>query len=256
MDIRCDAQDMTTTSQPQQYADVVDLRRYPINEPDGQACRDLVRDCQDQLRDRGVAQLPGFLTPGRGPPDDRGGGPAGRPGLGERPEPHRLLRAARRSAGADHPRALLQHSAKKAIAYDLIPDAAPIRRLYESADLTAFIAGAGQAGALPQRRPAGRPGNRDLRRRRRARLALRQQRVLRTVMYPEVRGGRSLRLLTPGCATSATRTTPVSGRSCWATRAEWSGCPAARARSRSSAASTPCTGSHRSAARGRGSTRC
>jgi hypothetical protein len=72
-----------------------------------------------------VAQLPGFLTPdavrqmiaeadrlaGRAwasdqshtvyfePPDD--------------------------SAGADHPRALLQHSAKKAVAYDLIPAARP-----------------------------------------------------------------------------------------------------------------------------------
>jgi hypothetical protein len=131
---------MTTTSQPQQYADVVDLRQYPINEPDGQAYRDLVRDCRDQLRDRGVAQMPGFLTPGAvrqmiaeadrltsqawasdqshtvyfEPPDD--------------------------SAGADHPRALLQHSAKKAVAYDLIPHTAPIRRLYESGDLTAFIA--------------------------------------------------------------------------------------------------------------------
>ena len=34
----------------------------------------------------------------------------------------------------------MQHSAKKAIAYDLIPSGAPIRRLYESDDLTAFIA--------------------------------------------------------------------------------------------------------------------
>ena len=44
------------------------------------------------------------------------------------------------SAGPDHPRALLQHSAKKAIAYDQIPAGAPIRRLYASDDLTAFIA--------------------------------------------------------------------------------------------------------------------
>jgi hypothetical protein len=35
---------------------------------------------------------------------------------------------------------LLQHSAKKAIAYDQIPADAPIRRLDESDDLTAFIA--------------------------------------------------------------------------------------------------------------------
>jgi hypothetical protein len=44
------------------------------------------------------------------------------------------------SAGPHHPRALLQHSAKKAIAYDQIPADAAIRRLYESDDLTAFIA--------------------------------------------------------------------------------------------------------------------
>ena len=44
------------------------------------------------------------------------------------------------SAGPDHPRALLQHSAKQAIAYDQIPADAAIRRLYESDDLTAFIA--------------------------------------------------------------------------------------------------------------------
>jgi hypothetical protein len=49
---------MTTTSQPQQYADVVDLRRYPINEPDSQGLRDLVRDCQDQLRDAGWPSCP------------------------------------------------------------------------------------------------------------------------------------------------------------------------------------------------------
>jgi hypothetical protein len=44
------------------------------------------------------------------------------------------------SAGPDHPRALQQRSAKKAIAYDHIPPVSPIRRLYESDDLTAFIA--------------------------------------------------------------------------------------------------------------------
>jgi hypothetical protein len=85
----------TTTSQPQQYADVVDLRRYPINEAASQGCRDLVRDCQDQLRDRGVAQLPGFLTPGAVSQMTAEADLAGRPGLGERPEPHGLLRAAR-----------------------------------------------------------------------------------------------------------------------------------------------------------------
>jgi 2OG-Fe(II) oxygenase superfamily len=131
---------MTTTSQPQQYDDVVDLRRYPINEPDSQACRDLVRDCRDQLRDRGVAQLPGFLTPAAvSQMTAEAGRLAGRAWASD--QSHTVyFEPPDDSAGADHPRALLQHSAKKAIAYDLIPGGAPIRRLYESADLTGFIA--------------------------------------------------------------------------------------------------------------------
>jgi hypothetical protein len=122
------------------YEDVVDLRRYPINDPAGQEYQDLVRACRDQLRDRGVAQLVGFLT------------------LAAVTEMMALARSlaarawvsdqahtvyfepADESAGPDHPRALLQRSAKKAIAYDLIPSGAPIRRLYESDDLTGFVA--------------------------------------------------------------------------------------------------------------------
>ena len=131
---------MTTTSPSQQYADVVDLQRYPIHEAASQGRRDLVRDCQDQLRDHGVAQLPGFLTPGAVSQmiaeADRLAGQAW-----ASDQSHTVyFESPDDSAGADHPRALLQHSAKKAVAYDLIPDAAPIRRLYESADLTAFVA--------------------------------------------------------------------------------------------------------------------
>jgi hypothetical protein len=128
------------TAQASRYDDVIDLERYPIGDPAGPAFRDLVRDCGAQLRDHGVAQLPGFLTLGA---------------VGE------MLAVAERlagaawasdqahtayfeppddSAGADHPRALLQRSAKKAIAYDQIPADAPVRRLYESDDLTSFVA--------------------------------------------------------------------------------------------------------------------
>jgi hypothetical protein len=96
--------------------------------------------CQDQLRDQGLAQLTGFLTP---------------PAVSEMlalaselatqawasDQSHTIyFEPADDSEGADHPRALLLRSAKKAIAYDQIPVGAPVRRLYESDDLTRFIA--------------------------------------------------------------------------------------------------------------------
>src|SRR5260370_37996090 len=56
---------MTAATGPQAsgYNGVVDLSRYPINDPADPAYRALVQAGQDQLRDQGVAQLTGFLTP-------------------------------------------------------------------------------------------------------------------------------------------------------------------------------------------------
>jgi len=131
---------MTITSPSRRYEDVVDLQRYPIHEPDSQACRDLVLDCRDQLREHGIAQLAGFLTPAAvSQMIAEAGRLAGQAWASD--QSHTVyFQPPDDSAGADHPRALLQHSAKQAIAYDLIPGGAPIRRLYESADLTGFIA--------------------------------------------------------------------------------------------------------------------
>jgi hypothetical protein len=131
-----------TTIRPQapRYEGVVDLRRYPINDPASPEYRALVQACRDQLRDTGVAQLAGFLTPvavsemlvlasqlvSRAWASNQA---------------HTVyFEPADDAAAPGHPRALLQHSAKKAIAYDLIPSGAPIRQLYESDDLTGFIA--------------------------------------------------------------------------------------------------------------------
>ena len=130
---------MTTTSPPR-YEDVVDLGRYPIHQPASRGYGALVQACQDQLRDRGVAQLDGFLTPAAvSQMIAEANRLAGRAWASD--QSHTVyFEPPDDSAGADHPRALLQHSAKKAVAYDLIPGGAPIRRLYESTDLTAFIA--------------------------------------------------------------------------------------------------------------------
>ena len=47
---------MTAATWPEAsgYDDVVDLSRYPINDPAGQAYRALVQAGQDQLRDQGL----------------------------------------------------------------------------------------------------------------------------------------------------------------------------------------------------------
>jgi len=133
---------MTATTWPWTpgYADVVDLNRYPIGDPASPACRELVRACRDQLRGQGVAQLTGFLTPAAVSQMLALASQLAAQAWASDQTHTAYFEPADDSAGPDHPRALLQHSAKKAIAYDQIPVGAPIRRLYESDDLTAFIA--------------------------------------------------------------------------------------------------------------------
>jgi 2OG-Fe(II) oxygenase superfamily len=122
------------------YGDVVDLERYPIDDPAGPGYRALVQACRDQLLRTGAAELPGFLTPGAvGEMLTVADGLAGAAWASNQSHTA-YFRPADAAAGADHPRALQLRSAKRAIAYDQIPAGAPIRRLYESDDLTGFIA--------------------------------------------------------------------------------------------------------------------
>jgi len=133
---------VTGTALPQapQYDDVVDLDRYPIHDPASPALRVLVQACRDQLASHGVAQLAGFLTPSAVSQMIALAGQRATQAWASDQVHTAYLEPADESAGPGHPRALLQHSAKKAIAYDQIPAGAPICRLYESDDLTGFIA--------------------------------------------------------------------------------------------------------------------
>src|ERR1700689_2726752 len=125
---------MTATTWPRTpgYDDVVDLDRYPIGDPAGPAYRELVRAGQDQLRVEGVAQLTGFLTPAAVSQMIALTGQLAAQAWASDQTHTAYFVAPDDSGGPDHPRALLEHSAKKAIAYDQIPAGAPIRRLYES----------------------------------------------------------------------------------------------------------------------------
>jgi hypothetical protein len=133
---------MTATSRPPApgYDDAVDLDRYPVNAPGSPAYRALVQACRDQLASRGVAELAGFLTPAAVSQMLALASQLAAGAWASDQARTIYFEPADDSAGRDHPRALRQHSAKKAIGYDQIPAGAPIRRLYESDDLTAFMA--------------------------------------------------------------------------------------------------------------------
>ena len=131
-----------TASPPAQYADVVDLDAYPIHELDSPRGHALVRQCRQELAEHGVCSLPGFITP-----DAVAQMVTLADGLADRAwcsdQAHTVyFEPPDGSVPAEHPRAHAVRSAKRGIAYDRIPSDAPLRRLYESDDLTRFIAAA------------------------------------------------------------------------------------------------------------------
>ena len=122
------------------YADAVDLDRYPINALESAVGRSMVEQGRDQLARLGVCSLPGFVRPdavytmvaiaeSRAAEAWRSG--QTHTAYFEPPDP---------TVATSDPRARLVRSAKRALACDLIPADAPLRRLYESDDMTRFIA--------------------------------------------------------------------------------------------------------------------
>ena len=117
--------------------EVVDLERYPVHDPVARA--PLAAGLALQLEERSVAVLPGFV----------------RAGALEQmaadcdqllPLAHRsesvaspYLSAPDTTLPAEHPRARAQHSQVETVPYDLVPDGAPVRTLYESDDLLSFL---------------------------------------------------------------------------------------------------------------------
>ncbi|MEX1214499.1 hypothetical protein [Saccharospirillum sp.] len=128
-----------TVSRPD-YAGVVDLDRYPIHDLESNGGMMLIDSCRKELAKDGCCTLQGFIKPdavkimvelacqleSKAWVSDRSHNVYFEP-LDTTVEP-------------DHPLAFQVRSAKHGIAYDQIPEGAPLRRLYESDDLTNFIA--------------------------------------------------------------------------------------------------------------------
>jgi hypothetical protein len=122
------------------YADVVDLERYPIHDLAGQAGQELVARCREELAQTGVCNLEGFITPSAVAAMVRLAGELADKAWGSDRTHTIYFEPVDEGVPAGHPKAHLVRSAKHGIAYDHIPADAPLRRLYESDDLTDFIA--------------------------------------------------------------------------------------------------------------------
>lgn len=124
------------------YAGIVDLGTYPIHDLDSARGRALVRRCRAELAEYGASNLPGFLTAAAVTQmvacAERLADRAWRSD-----QTHTVyFEPADDEVPTGHPRARMVRSAKRGIAYDYIPADAPLRRLYESDDLTRFVAAA------------------------------------------------------------------------------------------------------------------
>jgi len=125
-----------------QTINTVDLERYPIDDLDGPVGRALVARCRSELAAVGACDLPGFLER-----------PAVEQIVAEIPHwgatPHRTetthnieFSGGEAELADDDPLRLQVRSAKSLIAYDQIPDSSPLRAVYESDELTAFVGAA------------------------------------------------------------------------------------------------------------------
>ncbi len=122
-------------------ADVVDLERYPIDALDSPRAEAVAAAARTSLAERGVAILPDFVR-----------ADALRTMVAETralvPKAHRedvavgtpYLELADTSFPEGHPRRTDIHSLTDVIAYDLIPQGAAVRGLYESEAFLAFLA--------------------------------------------------------------------------------------------------------------------
>jgi hypothetical protein len=116
----------------------VNLDRYPIDRldsPEGQA---LVARCQDDMAALGVSQLPGFLTPAAVEEILATARQLSSHGWASE-STHNVYFTPLAEAAPLTVASLPQRSAKRAIAYDLLPADLALRVVYESAALTEFV---------------------------------------------------------------------------------------------------------------------
>lgn len=130
----------TTSSTLPVYADVVDLDKYPIHKLDSNEGKAIIDSCRKELAKDGCCTLAGFIKPEAvARMVELADQLKDKAWISDRPH-NVYFKPFDETLDADHPLAYHVRSAKHGIAYDYIPEDAPLRQLYESDDLTRFIA--------------------------------------------------------------------------------------------------------------------
>lgn len=130
----------TATALTAPYADVVDLDRYPIHDLASSEGQEFLARCRAELAEKGVCSLPGFIRPEAVAAMVQVAADNADKAHSSENMHNVYFTPADETVAEDHPLRRQVRSAKHGIAYDYLPADAPLRRLYESDDLTAFIA--------------------------------------------------------------------------------------------------------------------
>jgi len=124
-------------------ADLIDLERYPIDEPDSAAGRALIEGIQASMAGAVLCALPGFLKASVMPrlvAEAEALVPLAYRGPTEASPYFYNYGSGLEDLPLDHPRRRKSPRKLSQIAYDLVPETALIRRLYEWEPLAAFLA--------------------------------------------------------------------------------------------------------------------
>ncbi len=119
--------------------DLIDLDRYPLHDLGSATGQRVIEDARAQIAAMGAAELSGFVTP-----DGVAKLVADADALAERAHPSGGVGTAYLELPSDewpkdHPRQTWMPYGVRAVGYDVIPFTSPLRQIYESPAVTAFI---------------------------------------------------------------------------------------------------------------------
>ena len=128
--------------------DLIDVARYPLHDLTSPAAVSVIENARQQIAATGAAELAGFVTP-----DGVSRLVRDAESLAERAHPSggtgtAWLEPLSEDWPESHPRRHRMRYGVRAVGYDVIPYASPLRQIYELPELTAFVAAVLQRGEI------------------------------------------------------------------------------------------------------------